>query len=185
MNGLLIPAVISVLFFAFFLVLIIYGIIRRNLKAVLWSVACFFMGSLSGIWFMSLLGIRSYHRLSEMFRPRTGIEIYTALFGKPGKNCVEVPEFQDQVIPRLDDAIRLHIRACPGELRRLLEQHPYTGQKLISGALQVSEKLNWFRPLELSDSVLIFTCNKDEYRNAIIIYSAADSTEMFLLDTQD
>ena len=67
-----------------------------------------------------------------MLKPRTGDEIYSALFGKTNNSCLKVLNQQDQIVPKIDYAIWLHFKTCPNELNRILQLHNFKTEKQAS-----------------------------------------------------
>lgn len=63
--------------------------------------------------------------LPDAFKPRTGSEIYAAFFGETPA-CVTVTDHRDQVIPKVDTGISLRVKTCPQEIRRIVAMAPYT-----------------------------------------------------------
>ncbi len=48
---------------------------------------------------------KTYNKVTDTCKPRTGDEIYNALFDKRQTDCVKILNYQDQVIPKIDYAI--------------------------------------------------------------------------------
>jgi hypothetical protein len=188
MKEILIWTALTVTAFIAFLATIIVGLIKKKRKTVLASIAVLLLGLCFGLWTAYLFTSKSYHRLTEIFRPRTGIEIYTALFGQPTTDCIEVLNYQDQVVPKIDYAIWLHYKTCPDELQRILRLHDFKTEIVSTKGWDTDGPLaneNWFKPETLGDSIWIFTYNKDDYGNGQYIYSSLDSTRVFCKDVAD
>ena len=85
-----------------------------------------------------------------MMKPRTGDEIYDALFDKRQFDCVKVLRYQDQVVPKIDYAIWLSFETCPNELKRILSRHEFSAGRLSTkdwnGKIPYGETLDWFNP---------------------------------------
>jgi len=131
---------------------------------------------------------KSYNKVANAFKPRTGDEIYDALFGPRHFNCVKILNHLDQVVPKIDYAILLHFKTCPGEMKRILTQNEFISQKSASKDLTIdgpSATKIWFNPASMHDSLLIFTYKKDEYGNGQTLYTSLDSTEVFCIDIVD
>lgn len=163
--------------------------VRRHSKhtlqfALLFALLAIGSGGIAVFAFAS----RSYARVSNMFTPRTGMEIYTALLGKPA-DCVEVTAHRDQVVPKLDTGISLRMRTCPAEMRRLLQAGPYQLERSAAGAahrlIGGSDAAGSFAPEELGDTVLTFYWELDPGRNWRWIYMNPDSTEAICVDILD
>ena len=74
--------VISGLIFIGFLTILIFGLVKNKRKFVLLSIGLLSLLVVSSGWTIYLFGGKSYNRVADMLKPRTGEEIYTALFGK-------------------------------------------------------------------------------------------------------
>jgi len=127
---------------------------------------------------------QSYYQVSEIVKPRTGEEIYTALFGKPQYGPLTIINYQDQVIPKVDYGIMLHFKTSPAELERILAIHKFTSEKVSTKGWNTNEN-HWFKPELLGETVLVYKYQKDEYGNIQMIYSNLDRTEMYCIDIQD
>ena len=126
--------------------------------------------------------------LADMFKPRTGEEIYLALFGKPQHGCLKVINQQDQIIPKIDYAIWLEFETCAEELKRILSLHNFTTEKQATKGWNTEGPLaheNWFKPEALGDTVWVYKWQKDEYGNGQTIYSKLDCTKAFCIDILD
>ncbi|POS00544.1 hypothetical protein Q361_1682 [Flavobacterium croceum DSM 17960] len=188
MKELIILTVISGLAFLLFLVTLILGLTKKNKKLKLTSLLLFFafigLTAWTGFKFVS----KTYNKVTETLRPRTGDEIYDALFDKRKTDCIKILNFQDQVVPKIDYAIWLHFETCPDELKRILSLHDFKTEIVSTKGWNTDGPLaneNWFKPETLGDSILVFTYNKDEYGNGQYIYSSIDSTKVFLKDILD
>jgi len=127
------------------------------------------------------VAVRTASRVVNALRPRTGVEIYTALFGKTENECVEVLQYQDQMIPIIDYAISLHFKTCPEELSRILAQHEFK-REVLPATGYYTEVTPWFQPESLGDSILSFSYQMDETSNGQYIYASMDSTEVYCVD---
>jgi hypothetical protein len=121
--------------------------------------------------------------VTTILKPRTGNEIYFALFGKTESKCLKVLNHQDQVIPKIDYAIQLHFETCPNELKRILKLYDFRTEIHSTKDWKTNE--DWFKPETLGDSILVFTYKKDQYGNGQTIYSSLDSTKAFCIDILD
>jgi len=171
-----------------FPLLLLLGIARRSLRLVIASVAAFFLSSAVGIWAGFLFIGKTYRTVTTMFRPRTGDELYVALFGNGSNGCVKVLNYQDQVLPKIDYAIWLHFKTCPAELSRILAQHDFKralqpGKDLHADMPQSNDY--WFDPGVPGDSVLVFTSTRTDGRGGQTIYAVRDSSEAFCIDVLD
>ncbi len=132
---------------------------------------------------------KTYNKVADTFKMRTGNEIYDALFGKRKTNCVKILNFQDQVVPKIDYAIWLHSETCPSELKRILSKHDYNSEKLSTnnwnGKIPLGETLDWFNPKTLGDTIMVYEYSTNDSRNVQTIWINIDSTEVFVRDIFD
>lgn len=188
MKELIILTVISGLAFFVFLVTLFLGFTKKNKKLKLTALLLFFafigLTALTGFKFVS----KTYNKAAETLRPRTGDEIYDALFDKRQTDCIKILNFQDQVVPKIDYAIWLHFETCPDELKRILSRQDFKTEKVSTNGWNTDGPLaheNWFKPETLGDSIFVFIYNKDEYGNGQYIYSSLDSSKVFVKDILD
>lgn len=175
----------SGLAFLLFIVILVFGWTNKNKKLKLISLLFFFATIGLSVWTGFTFLSKTYTKVTETFRPRTGDEIYDALLGKRTPDCIKVLHYQDQVVPKMDYAIWLHFETCPAEMKRVLMQHHYAMEKQSTSGWTTtgpSANENWFKPESLGDTVLIFTHSKDEYGNGQTLYSSLDSTRVFCID---
>jgi len=184
MKEMILWVIVSGLLLVVFLSILLFGILRKNRSSIISSIFTLAIAVCSASWTVYLVLNKSYHKVTETLKPRTGEEIYTALFGKSKNDCVKVLNHQDQVIPKVDYAIWLHVEICPEELKRILNLHEFTANKVSSMDLDENGP-SWFKPLTLGDSILVFIYNKDEYGNGQTFYSSRDSSEIFCKDVWD
>ena len=189
MRELILLAVISGLLFLVFLLILVLGFKRRNNKLKLTALLLFFafigLTAWTGFKFVS----KTYNKVTETFKPRTGDEIYDALFGKRQTNCVRILNYQDQVVPKIDYAIWLHFETCPTELERILSRHQFSREKLSRidwhGKVPNGEVLEWFKPTTLGDTILIYEYSTYDSQNIQTIWTSLDSTKVFVRDVFD
>jgi hypothetical protein len=172
-----------------FLVLLIMGIAQRRMALVLVAVAALLVSiGLSCVAVYHVM-YKSAARVSEAFAPRSGITIYEGFFGAAPAACVTVTHHRDQVIPKIDTGIDLHMRICPAEVRRILAMGPYTSKRVASTAADRpyggGDAAGDFAPETLGDTVLVHYWALDERRNWRWIYCNLDSTEAILVDVLD
>lgn len=188
MKEITVLTVILGLIFILFLTKLIFGIAKRKQKLIFISVVLFLFLTISCSWVFYVFSRKSYEHVVNMLRPRTGEEIYVALFGKTNNKCLKILNHQDQLIPKIDYAIWLHLQTCPEELKRILQLHNFKTDKESTKGWQTdgpSANEKWFKPEKLGDSVLVFRYKKDDYGNGQTIYSSFDSTEIFCIDVLD
>lgn len=132
---------------------------------------------------------KTYHAATSAFRPRTGTEIYKALFGAAPYGCVQVLKYQDQVVPKIDYAIWLHYRNCPIELRRVLARHQFTRERVATAGklayVPYGEIISWFNPRIIGDTVLVYEYATANGRNVQTFWTSLDSTDVFCRDIAD
>jgi hypothetical protein len=167
---------------------LIFGLTRKNkqlkLIAIFSFIAFLCLASLTGYKFIT----KSYNKIANTLKPRTGDEIYDSLFGNPKSDCVKILNSQDQMIPKIDYAIWLHFETCPEELNRILSLHSFSSEIISTKGLEIdgpSANEKWFNPASLGDSILVFNYKKDDYGNGQTIYSSLDSTQVFCIDVLD
>lgn len=181
-----VSAIISLLLFA---VLLLLAIARKSMPLIYGSIIAFFLACILGATAFYQFSYKSYKAVTKAMRPRTGMEIYTALFGKPQYDCVKVTAYQDQVIPKVDYAILLQFETCPKELNRLLAQYKYTIEKQATTNLDAVSGMatgnDWFHPQSLGDSVWVCRYTVDTGRRELTAYISTDSTKVFYIDVLD
>jgi hypothetical protein len=184
MKEIIIWSIVSGTFFVTFLLILLIGVFRKNRVIVISSLFTLLIALGTSFWTAYSFINKSYNKVAETLKPRTGEEIYSALFGKPENECLKVLNYQDQIVPKIDYAIWLHLETCPKELNRILKHHEFTVNKVSSLDLDANGP-SWFNPETLGDSIMVFVYNKDEYGNGQAIYSSMDSTEVFCKDVWD
>lgn len=170
-------------------VLLFYGLVRRRRRSLYLAGASLGLAVLVAGWAAYRMSHKVYRHVAEAVRPRTGEEIYAALFGHPRQGCLQVIDYQDQVIPRIDAAIWLHYRTCPPELRRVLARLPYARRTVptatLAAELAPSLPISWFAPRLLGDSARVYEYATPDSRNIRTLWASPDSTEVFYRDILD
>ena len=162
------------------LALVMLGIKRRKFPMIIPGIILL-MGVTVGAGTVVTLAIqRTADRMEQVLAARPGKEIYEALFGPP-EGCVQVLDAQDQIIPKLDAAIRLRVNTCPAEVRRVLRQHSYE----LHMEEADRETTDRFSTASFGDSVLTFTTTIAEGRNWRSLTISRDSTRMIVVDAAD
>ena len=188
MEAIVLWAAISGVLFLTFLFLLVFGLIKKKKWTIIFSFFVFFLFTCSTAWTGYTVASKTYRRVSNALKPRTGHEIYSALFGNPQYGCMRVTNEQDQTIPKIDYAIWLEFKTCPEELKRILSLHNFTAKKEATlgwNTQEPSSEDSWFKPETLGDTVLVFKYQKDEYGNGQTIYSNMDSTKAYCIDVLD
>lgn len=181
--------VISGLAFLLFLVVLIIGLTTNNKQLKLSSLFLFFtFFSLTG-WTVFKFVSKSYNKVTETLKPRTGEEIYEALFDKRQTDCIKIINHQDQVVPKVDYAIWLHFETCPEELKRILSKHGFTTERLSTtkwnSEISDGETLDWFNPTALGDTIIVYEYSTSDNKNIQTIWTNLDSTKVFVRDIFD
>jgi len=187
--------IISALVFIFF---IATGIIRKSILRILISLLflCIAIGSFFflGVYAASKASSKvtqTVNAVKQKFEPRTGNEIYKALFGKPVDTCGKVINQKDQVVPRLDCCIWLEFKTCSKELDRLITQQHFKTTKYNSVDTtnyipDYSPKPLWWTPQLLDDSIIVSRdFNFDNPNRDKILIFAKDSSHAFYCDMAD
>ena len=189
MKEIIILIIVTGLIFLVFILTLIFGLTKKNKKLKLTALFAFIaflsLGSLTGYKLVT----KSYNKITEVLKPRTGDEIYDGLFGKREINCVKVLNYQDQVIPKIDYAIWLHFETCPSELKRILSRHEFSAEKLPTkewnGKIPYGETLDWFNPTTLGDTIMVYEYSTTNNRNIQTLWTTLDSTKVFCRDILD
>lgn len=189
MKEIIIFTTISGLTFLLFVLSLVLGLIKKNIKLKLTSLLSFLLfivlSACTGFLFLS----KTYNKLEETLKPRTGDEIYDELFGKRQTYCIKILNYQDQLVPKIDYAIWLHFETCPNELKRILSRHEFTAEKLPTAKrdekIPYGETLEWFNPTTLGDTILVYEYSSENGRNIQTIWINLDSTKVFVRDILD
>jgi len=189
MKEIIVLTVITGLTFLSFGLFLLIGIFRKNKRLLLTSVFAFVAFLCFAGWTGYKFANKSYKKVTETLRPRSGDEIYDALFDKRRTDCVKILNYQDQVVPKIDYAIWLHFETCPEELKRILSRHEFSGGKNATngwdGKIPLGETIEWFKPATLGDTILIFEYSTENSRNIQTIWASVDSTKVFCRDILD
>ncbi|MBD2770251.1 hypothetical protein IC235_20385 [Hymenobacter sp. BT664] len=187
MKAIIVWTLVSGFLFAAFLALLIAGLIKQSKRAIIFSGFALFLFACSAVWTGYTFASKSYCKISDVLKPRTGQEIYSALFGDPQHDCVKVINQQDQDVPIIDYAIWLEFETCPEELQRILSLHHFTSKKAATQGWNTQGPFtdaNWFKPEALGDTVLVFEYLKAN-GNGQTIYAGLDSTKAYCIDVRD
>jgi hypothetical protein len=191
MKQIIIWTLVSGLLFISFLALLIIGLVRKKRTNLLFSIAFLLLTFIGGFYVLYLVATKSANRISAMGKPRTGIEIYTALFDRPAYGCVEVMNKMDQTVPRLDCCIWLEFKTCPIELNRIINREslvPPIYQYSDTSAFipNYSPRPVWWNPHLLGDSVVVLQkYDPDDPNHDQILIFSRDSTHAFYCDMAD
>lgn len=185
MNKIILLTAASIMIFIAAMVLVTIAIIKKS-KRTFYIATLVFILSLSTATYTSYVILKKLHKTaSDMFRLRTGEEIYVALFDKPKVNCVKIENYQDQTLPVFDCAIALKFRTCPMELKRILSEEKYITERTPSKFLDSEDSFirgKWWKPKDLGDTVLVFTYIRPEGRRVQKAFVSIDSTRVYYID---
>lgn len=187
--------------FFLFLVLLFIGIVQKRRKPIYISLIFFLLTIPAGLYTSFLFAQKAYKKIktTKIQNPfiRTGMEMYTAVFGKPETNCVTVINSQDAYIPKVDCCIWLEFTTCPKELARIIAERElkfikaitrYPGDSSVAVTSEYSfpnysPKPNWFVPENLGAGYLIFQkYNPDDPNHDLILFFSKDSTHAYYCD---
>ncbi len=189
MKEIITMIILTGLFFLSFVVTLILSLKKKNKKLKFASIVLLILFCGMTVWTGMKFVSKSYSKVTEIFKPRTGDEIYDALFDIRKTDCVNILSYQDQVIPKIDYAIWLHFETCPAELTRILNRHKFSADKLSTdkwdGKIPYGETLEWFNPTTLGDSIVVYEYSTDNSRNIQTLWTNLDSTEVFIRDILD
>lgn len=186
MTILVLLFILSILLALTFVSLLIIGLFQKKRKLVYWSLVPMILSLPCLIFAGTQVFVLGKAYVDESLKQRSGNEIYANLFyEKP--ECVVVKESQDQVIPKIDYAIWLHVSTCPIEVNRIakIKKTDFVKVQTINmSAQKPSAGNNWFTPELMGESILILN-TLNEYHNGQIIYCSLDSAEMYIKDIFD
>lgn len=166
-------------FFLSFGLLLIFGIVRKNVNMIIIANVMFFGGVAASIYTAYLAADKAYNKIAANFRSRTGEEIYMAILGKPKTDCVKITGRKDQLIPKVDYAIYLKFEWCKEECERVLQLNPYEVSKI--GTKNIKDK-EIFDLKDMGDSVYCYRYKRGDYANDQYIFLSEDSTKAYLVD---
>jgi hypothetical protein len=194
MGDILIGGSVAALLLIMFLFLLIAGVRKKRMSYVYLSLITLAVAIGAGVWTAIVFAGKAYEivknpDLDNPFRPRTGREIYVALFGAPESDCIQVINKKDQLVPRLDCCIWLEFRTCPSELRRIIGQESYSAS--VKAAADTSTYLpgynsrpEWYNPAALADSIFFLSHIDNRSRARTLLFSK-DSSHVFYCDMAD
>ncbi len=185
MKEIAILAGVSAVILCGFIVAIFFCVLKRKRKFILAALFSLVLLAFFVSWTIFLVAGKSYNKVTTILKPRTGKEIYTALFGETFNECLNVLDQQDQIVPIIDTSILLLAQTCPEELKRILALHSYDMVKRSTADLSFYEPAvaqKRFNVRELGDSVFVFSSTIKENKNWQTIYSSLDSTIIICID---
>ena len=176
--------IIALTLFITSVILFLISISKKKMTLFYFALLLSFLSVGVGLYAGFVFIQKSYMKISKSLEPRTKEEIYTAIFkGNPNK-CTVVLETQDQVLPVIDVAIYLHFKTCEAELNRILKQQQYEMSVLEKNNFDTANSLgpDWFKPLEMSDSIFVYTYKKDEFGNYQTLFVSKKKDEVYCID---
>lgn len=188
-------------FLFLFIVLLFVGIVKKRRKPIYISLIFFLLAIPAGLYTSFLFAQKAYKKIQtikiENPLTRSGMEMYTAVLGKPETNCVTVINSQDAYIPKVDCCIWLEFTTCSKELARIIASKElklihaetrYPGDSSVAvnnenSFPNYSPKPNWFVPENLGAGYLTFQkYNPDDPNHDLILFFSKDSTRGYYCD---
>ena len=189
MKEVIIYGILTAVTFVGFIGLLIIGLTKKRNQVILSSIVTLLIAISLGIITGYKVINKSYNKISEIVEPRTGKEIYNALFGKTDNDCLKVINYQDQIIPKIDYAIWLHFATCPEECSRILSEFDYNKgvleTKNWNTGTPLAENIEWWKPKEMGDTIIVFEYSIKEGKNIRTLWISKDSTEIYCRDILD
>jgi hypothetical protein len=189
MREILILTIITGVFFISFIAILVLGLLKKKRKLIIASVTVLFcsvgLASWTGYTFLK----KSINKVTGALKPRSGEEIYKALFGQDESGCVRVTNSQDQIIPKIDVAIWLKFETCPAELKRILSRHPFEFSKIETASwaesIPYGEPVDWLNPQLMGDTIFVYEYSSEDSRNIQTLWTSRDSTRVLCRDIFD
>lgn len=189
MKQLIILSVITGLAFLLFMVVLILGVVKKDKTMQIISIVLFISFVASGGYTAYCFASKAYHKVDETLKPRTGDQIYDALFDKRQYDCVKVIHSRDQVVPKIDYAIWLYFETCPQEFKRLLGRHEFlvtrVAAKSFDTTIPLQEGIEWFKPASLADTIVVYEYAAANSRSIQTFWATPDSTKVYCRDIWD
>lgn len=158
------------------------------LSALLLSGLCFGWLGIRAARKAYRAGAQAVAGVPEYFARRSGKEIYSALFGSPVAGCIQIENYQDQLVPRLDCCIWLEFRTCPAEVKRILAANSYKAMPYdsVGYASNYGPKPTWWKPETLGCRAVAVRKQiaANPNRDQILVF-AQDSTHAYYCDMAD
>ncbi len=164
---------------------LIYFLIKRKRNAAIISGIISLLLGILCISLIITLSVKTAKRIQSAFKPKSGTAIYTAIFNKP-LPCTQVVHILTPTIPRIDVDLLFHVKLCPEELDRILQQNNYTLERVAVKNLHDHIPLvqtDWFKPQELGDTLMVYHAiigNGDQF-----LFCNQLKTELFIRDIHD
>lgn len=189
MKEIIIYGILTGLTFIGFIGLLIIGLIRKRRNLILSSIIFLLITISLGTTIGYKVVTKSYNKFSELVKPRSGEEIYNALFGETDKDCLKIIDYQDQIVPKIDYAIWLHFKTCPEECSRIISEFDYNREELETKnwnlGTPLAENIEWWKPKEMGETIIVYEYPIKEGRNIRTLWISKDSTEVYCRDILD
>lgn len=189
MKEIIILGALSSISFIIFIGLLIVGIVQKKQKFTFLSFLFLFTAIALGVFTAYKIIYKTHSKITTYLKPRSGEEIYLALFGASTFDCVEVLDYQDQIVPKIDAAIWLHFKTCPEECKRLLSEYNYDMEIVTTSewnsSASLSDNITWWKPQTLDDTIYVFEYPIIEGKNIRTLWIAKDSSEVYCRDILD
>jgi hypothetical protein len=183
MSSILPWVLVAISLGALCMVLLIWAILARKFSILYVALGILALAGLAAAMAMYRLAERSVDELRNLATPRTGEQIYDALFGPATDACVRIIAFDDAVIPKLDNVIHLHAHTCPAEVRRILASTPYTRDSTeLSSADNVPAR---FATALLGSDAITLQATLEEGKHWRTLHLRADSSALIVHDIAD
>lgn len=178
------------LFLAFLLILVI-SIYKKKKSLALISLIPLALSIVTGSISLYFILKTTYTKVSgqveKAMEPRTGETIYSSLFGNSTSNCSNVINSKDAILPVVDCCVWIEFTTCPEEAARIIAQHDYQISKMNKEGIRfaepgIAEKPNWFAPVSLGDSALVYKINLPEEKRESLLFLSTDSSRAFFCD---
>jgi hypothetical protein len=185
MQGIILLGISSMIMIIGSVIFFFIAIAKKKMPLFYFALLLSFAGVGTGLFAGYKFLYKSYVKISDSLKPRTGEEIYAALFDGNPNECTKVIEKQDQVVPVIDVAIYLHFKTCESELNRILKQQQYVKSVLVKNEEDTtSNSINpdWFEPLKMDDSVYVYTYKKDDFGNYQSLFVSKKKDEVYCKD---
>ena len=185
MQDFILLGVFSLILLIGSIVFFFIAIAKKKMPLFYLALLLSFVGVGTGLFAGYTFLYKSYIKISDAFKPRTGTQIYAALFDGNPNECTEVIEKQDQVVPVIDVAIYLHFKSCEAELNRILKQQQYEMSVLVKNEEDTTSNSidpDWFEPSKMGDSVYVYTYKKDDFGNYQSLFVSKKKHEVYCKD---
>lgn len=148
---------------------------RRSVSRFIGAVGLFILFLISGAVTVLKAGWKVLEKTRAVVTlSRTGNQMYIDLWGKAPNGCVEVIDHQDAVLPVIDDAVTLHFKTCPEELRRILGDKSYDVHRL--------DTASWPGGGRQARGNTVIQLLHTRERGGQQFYISEDSTEVYFTD---